>query len=279
MASVTGPSFMPSTSPDGLPKVCFWATNDKTGEVRKTTFDPATGKFTSKTTTRAPAGAPRSVTEHTMDMTCSADSDADGVTNLMEDMLGTSSASIDTDGDGIDDGTEADLGSNPLDPKAVPEDLAVAGSCGQGTDDDRDGLVDAADPGCLDSDGDGVSDGHDNCLKAANADQTDTDADGLGAACDGDDDFDGIPDADDLCPATIPGEAIDAFGCGIDADLDGICDPGTSGSGCSGSDQCPDYPNPELVDATGRTLATTACPIAMPAPVMQHLDLIRRQGG
>ena len=95
------------------------------------------------------------------------------------------------------------------------------------------------------------------------------------AFADSDDDFDGITDDKDLCPQTIPGEAIDALGCGIDADLDGICDPGTSGPGCTGDDACPGFPNPDLQDAMGRTLSATPCPNPAPTPTMQHVDTMR----
>ena len=277
MATVSGPSFMPSTSPDGLPKVCFWAKNDKTGEVRKTTFDPGTGMFTETNYPTAPPGSPFSMRVSAMSPSCSADSDGDGLPNMMEDVLRTSSAAVDTDKDGVDDGTEVALGSSPTGAKSIPEDLAIQGACSDGVDGDRDGLVDAKDLGCMDRDGDGVSDARDNCVGTANADQTDTDADGFGAACDSDDDFDGVRDDKDLCPKTTPGEAIDGLGCGIDSDLDGVCNPGTSGPGCTGEDACPGYPNPDLQDAMGRTLAATPCPSAMPAPTptMEHVDTMR----
>src|ERR1700694_319982 len=75
-------------------------------------------------------------------------------------------AFLDSDGDGIPDEAELLFGSNPHDPASTPE---IGGSlasflragpnlCSDGVDNDRDGLVDSADPDCKDSDGDGVPD-------------------------------------------------------------------------------------------------------------------------
>lgn len=48
----------------------------------------------------------------------SADSDADGVANRSEGWRGTEQADVDTDGDGVDDGTEVTCGWNPTDPSS-----------------------------------------------------------------------------------------------------------------------------------------------------------------
>jgi hypothetical protein len=64
-----------------------------------------------------------------------------------------------------------------------------------------------------DSDADGVPDGADNCSLNANPGQENYDGDAQGDACDPDDDNDGILDASDKCPATLIGQAVDAFGC------------------------------------------------------------------
>jgi hypothetical protein len=57
-------------------------------------------------------------------------------------------ASVDADGDGHVDTVEVALGSDPDDAASTPESVAVAGSCFDGIDNDGDGLVDLADPGC-----------------------------------------------------------------------------------------------------------------------------------
>lgn len=62
--------------------------------------------------------------------------------------------------------------------------------CGNGIDDDNDGLTD-----CFDS----------NCYLAANSGQADNDGDGIGNICDLDDDNDGITDEDEGCPTCSGG--------------------------------------------------------------------------
>ena len=75
------------------------------------------------------------------------DKDEDGLTNGEEEELGTDPESADSDGDGLDDGDEVDLGSDPLD-----------------EDSDDDGLLDGeevdagTDPLSTDTDGDGFTD-------------------------------------------------------------------------------------------------------------------------
>ncbi|MCH8995294.1 MAG: hypothetical protein IH959_10075, partial [Chloroflexi bacterium] len=69
----------------------------------------------------------------------------------------------DSDGDGVLDIGEEIAGSDPNDPNSVPEStgsvfLSGHPLCSDGFDNDLDGLTDADDPGCTDSDGDIVSD-------------------------------------------------------------------------------------------------------------------------
>ena len=69
----------------------------------------------------------------------------------------------DADGDGVIDLAEQITGSDPDDPASSPEDAGLSFVlglpwCFDEVDNDLDGLTDAADPGCADSDGDIVSD-------------------------------------------------------------------------------------------------------------------------
>jgi len=65
-----------------------------------------------------------------------------------------------------------------------------------------------------------------------------------------DTDGDGISDTSDLCPGTAPAAPVDGVGCSdaqVDSDGDTVCDPGAPSvgpSGCTGSDNCPAWPNP-----------------------------------
>jgi hypothetical protein len=85
------------------------------------------------------------------------DSDGDGLSDREELELGTDPLNPDTDGDGWPDGCEVRLGSNPMDPKSIPAQAYW--------DTDKDGLSDAEElcfygtsPYHFDTDGDGVSD-------------------------------------------------------------------------------------------------------------------------
>jgi len=54
----------------------------------------------------------------------------------------------DDDGDGYTDFWEKFLGSDPRNPDSTPEHRLIRSSCGDGLDNDKDGLTDGADPGC-----------------------------------------------------------------------------------------------------------------------------------
>src|SRR5207245_1093741 len=79
--------------------------------------------------------------------------------------------------------------------------------------------------------------------------------------CPLDSDGDGVPDGLDKCPGTPAGAHVDATGCPTDADGDGVPD---------GLDQCPNTPSGTKVDATGCPLPVEAvrapAPAAAPAP-------------
>ncbi len=86
--------------------------------------------------------------------TDSRDDDKDGLTDAADPGCNP----IDSDGDGFDDITEKSLGSDWLDANSVPEHNAVnPGSCTDGIDNDHDGLIDAADPGCVTLSNDNVA--------------------------------------------------------------------------------------------------------------------------
>jgi Thrombospondin type 3 repeat len=110
---------------------------------------------------------------------------------------------------------------------------------------------------CDDPDGDGVVDATDNCPSTANVNQADFDGDSVGDVCDPDSDGDGVMNGSDLCAYTPTGTAVDSAGCSnsqVDADGDGICDPGAPSGGpalCTGSDNCPVDANPAQEDSNG----------------------------
>jgi gliding motility-associated-like protein len=88
------------------------------------------------------------------------DQDGDGLTNTEETTAGTNPVNPDTDDDGINDGDEISSGSDPLNP-CDPDDSSA--DCQ--IDTDGDGLSDAQEnalcssPAIADTDGDGISDG------------------------------------------------------------------------------------------------------------------------
>jgi hypothetical protein len=124
---------------------------------------------------------------------CAVDTDGDGVPDWEEVELGTDPDQADSDGDGLDDGEEAELGTDPLDDDTDGDGLSDGEEVDLGTD-----------PFDEDSDGDGVDDGTEVEL---GLDPTSTDSDG-----------DGIEDA---------AEVAAEFTWYADADGDGFGEPGT----------------------------------------------------
>lgn len=103
------------------------------------------------------------------DVNPAGDSDGDGITDLQEFQLGTSPTIADSDGDGMPDGFELQHGFQPL-------------SAGDGgADADGDGVsnsseyADGTNPASRDTDGDGLEDGHEQEL---GTDPTEVDTDG-----------------------------------------------------------------------------------------------------
>ena len=60
---MTGPTFGEPFGEDGLPTVMFWATDNHSGEVQKSTFDPDTGEWNWDELESLPEGTPKSVFE------------------------------------------------------------------------------------------------------------------------------------------------------------------------------------------------------------------------
>ncbi|HHO50244.1 MAG TPA: hypothetical protein ENK18_05060 [Deltaproteobacteria bacterium] len=116
------------------------------------------------------------------------DSDGDGIGDDAEVELGTDPELEDTDGDGLGDGVELEAGTDPLDPDSDGDGLAD-GDEGL-VDTDGDGLPDALDD---DDDDDGIETG----IEAPGGTPIDTDGDGLSDHLDPDDDDDGIPTAEE----------------------------------------------------------------------------------
>jgi len=179
---------------------------------------------------------------------CDDDRDGDGLTNDEEDDFETDPDDPDTDGDGVDDGTEVtDHGddgrpTDPLDPDTDGDGLcdgpdAVDGVCESGEDRDADGVVDddETDPNDPDTDGGGVDDGTEVIDDATDPlDPSDDrvgesdDRDGDGLTNDEEDDLGTDPDDPDT-----DGDGIDD-GTEADGDTDPL-DPDTDGDGlCDG---------------------------------------------
>lgn len=97
------------------------------------------------------------------------DSDGDGISDLQEEEIGTDPTNVDSDGDRISDGVELKMGLKPqnvLDANGVPtgENINIVKGCNTENDEDGDRLNDCEErvlgtDGCIsDTDGDGVPD-------------------------------------------------------------------------------------------------------------------------
>lgn len=181
-----------------------------------------------------PDWVPESISAFT-EMTSDLDDDNDGMSDLQEATLGSSSLDEDTDDDGFCDGVNSVPGTcshgpdpDPLDPE-VPVDtdgdmLADDDFDGEGPavadeDDDNDGFLDFEDDFPLDP-----------------SDWLDTDGDTVGDLSDTDDDNDGVLDSDELATGTDPTV--------VDSDGDGICDGPYQREACTaGPDPYPTDPS------------------------------------
>ena len=139
-------------------------TQSTTQNVSSTSIATSTPNVLSK------GGAPSSVPDPAL-----KDSDGDGLTDVQEAQLGTNPLRRDTDGDGIPDDVEVAQGTNPLVPDRLPTvttpvvapsaaasassiDLTKLDSDGDGLTDDQEINVYHTDPHKADTDGDGFTD-------------------------------------------------------------------------------------------------------------------------
>ncbi len=147
-----------------------------------------------------------------LDIVVDVDTDGDGLGDAAESQLGTNPNDPDSDDDGLTDGDEVARGTYPLVPDSDGDGLSDGAEVGLGTnpltpDSDGDGLGDGAefaaglDPLDPDVDDDGALDGADKCRTLYNPLQRDSDADGVGDLCDN-------------CPSTANSTQADTDGDG-----------------------------------------------------------------
>ncbi len=156
------------------------------------------------------------------------------ITGIIEFAFG---AAKDSDGDGVSDRKDKCPGTPPG--VAVDEDGCPLDRDGDGVPDYKDDCPDEpGDPkfnGCPDRDGDGIADKDDDC----------PDVPGLAKfkGCP-DTDEDGVPDPQDKCPNTPKGCPVDANGCPLDSDGDGVIDcedKCPTEAGPASNNGCPDW--------------------------------------
>ena len=172
-----------------------------------------------------------------------ADPDGDGLTNGEEERLGTNPDVADTDGGGADDGLEVASGTNPLD---ANDDATILDTDGDGLTDADEAVLgtDANDP---DSDDDLLLDG-DEQLEGTNPNDPDSDD---GGALDGDEvrlGTDPLDAADDLAVLDTDADGLtDALELALGTDL---ADPDTDGDSLVDGDEVYFHlTDPRLVDS------------------------------
>ncbi|WP_222822383.1 Rib/alpha-like domain-containing protein, partial [Gulosibacter bifidus] len=213
------------------------ATVTVTGLPDGVTYDPATGVISGAPTDPTEKPYPVVITVEKDGETASTtftitvvdpnkDSDGDGLTDVREEELGTDPNNPDTDGDGLNDGQEVnETNTDPLD-----------------GDSDDDGLTDGrevnetkTDPNNPDSDGDGLTDGQE--VLGGDHNPFDDDNDGIGDPTDPnnpDTDGDGLSDGDEVKLGTDPNN------------------PDTDGDGISDGDEVSGVTNPTDADGDGK---------------------------
>jgi hypothetical protein len=166
------------------------------------------------------------------------DVDGDTILNELDNCPTTpNGAQINTDvvpghpgipGDQFGDACDSDDDNDGI-ADAAPDNCRVVYNPDQADSTPGDGHGDACPP--VDSDGDGRFDEDDNCLQVANPDQSDLDGDDKGDACDRDDDNDRYDDDFDNCPVIWNPDQAD-----LDGDKVGsACDPEESITGPPGT--------------------------------------------
>jgi len=172
------------------------------------------------------------------------DNDADGLTNQEELAAGTDPENPDTDGDGLNDGSEVDIyGTDPLftdldaDDDGIPDSVEGGGDQDDDgianfldLDSDNDGITDTVEAGGVDANGDGIvdgftdtdNDGFDDQSAASPLPVPDTDGDGLADYLDVDSDQDGLSDIFEAGGLDADDDGkVDNF---TDEDLNGLAD-------------------------------------------------------
>ncbi|MFA5477377.1 MAG: DUF4215 domain-containing protein [Bacteroidales bacterium] len=161
---------------------------------------------------------------------CGTDTDGDGLPDNYENEIGTDPLNPDTDGDGISDGTEV-LGTNPTDPLNPDTDgdglcdgpNSVQGVCQDGEDLNANGKLDPneTDPNKADTDDGGVDDGTEVLVNGTNP-------------LDPSDDFPKDSDADTIPDDVEIDNGTDPLN--PDTDGDGLCDGGVKVGDCIGTE-------------------------------------------
>lgn len=170
------------------------------------------------------------------------DSDGDGLTNAQEDALGTNRNLADTDGDGINDGTEVGNVNAPNDTDGDgiinARESSASDTDGDGTNNQNDGantnpcIPNSTNSACLatDSDGDSLTNAEEDDL-GTDRDNSDTDGDGVNDDVEvggdptnpTDSDGDGVPDVLEHNSSDRDGDGIEDAA-DTDSDNDGIPD-------------------------------------------------------
>lgn len=170
------------------------------------------------------------------------DQDGDGLSNGDEATVGTDPTNPDTDGDGINDGNEVTIGSDPLDPCDPNLGSPQCDQDGDGLTNSEEAIV-GTDPTNPDSDGDGVTDGEEvngtddpltTYVPTGTSDPLDA-CDPLVTSPACDEDGDGLTNGEEATAGTDPTNP--------DTDGDGIGDGAEVTNGSDPLDPCDPNPN------------------------------------